>query len=71
MIREWELRNGHDAYVRPLDGGFKGYQAACWDCEFEGPEHLRGDEDMGTEESRRHKRSAQHEATAHRQATKP
>jgi hypothetical protein len=55
----------HDGYAAPLDGGYRGYQARCWDCDWTGPEHLRGDEPMGTEASRTHKRSAQLEAAAH------
>jgi hypothetical protein len=71
LIREWELRHGHDSYVDPLHSGLDGYQAACWDCDWRGPEHLRGDEEMGTPESRRHKALARKEAAQHREATRP
>jgi hypothetical protein len=56
----------HDAYVEPLDGGHRGYQARCWTCDWTGPEHLRGTETLGTEESRTHKRAAKTDAAAHR-----
>ena len=59
-----ELRQ-HDGYAATLDGGYKGYQARCWDCDWTGPEHLRGDEPMGTEASRVHKRKAQMDAGKH------
>lgn len=55
----------HDAYTFPLEGGFRGYVARCWDCDWIGAEHLRGDEPMGTEASRNHKRQAQQEAAEH------
>lgn len=74
IIREWELRDGHGAYVAPLDGGWRGYQAGCWDCDWRGPEHLHGPEARampGTAEGRAHKRLAQQEAAAHREATRP
>jgi hypothetical protein len=71
VIQRWEQRNGHAAYAEPLDGGHKGYQGACWDCDWRGAEYLRGNEQIGTEESRAHKRNAQREASAHAQATKP
>lgn len=64
-IRAWEARFGHDSYVDCLDGGYAGYQARCWDCDWEGPEHLRGDEEMGTPESRAHKHHAKEEAAQH------
>lgn len=70
-IRAWQLRDGHDSYVQPLNGGFTGYQARCWNCEWIGPVHLRGDEPVGTPESRRHKMLARDEAYDHRAATKP
>ena len=70
-IAEWEARNGHDSYVDCLNGGFKGYQAACWDCDWRGPEHLRGDEEMDTPESRAHKRNARADAADHQLATRP
>jgi len=56
----------HDAYVEPLDGGHRGYQARCWDCDWTGPEHLRGPEVLGTPESRAHKNAARVEAAEHR-----
>jgi hypothetical protein len=56
----------HDAYVEPLDGGHRGYQARCWTCDWTGPEHLRGTETLGSEESRTHKRAAKADAAAHR-----
>jgi hypothetical protein len=56
----------HDAYVEPLDGGHRGYQARCWTCDWTGPEHLRGTETLGGEESRTHKRAAKADAAAHR-----
>lgn len=71
IIREYELRDGHGAYAAALDGGYRGYQAWCHDCDWEGSVFLRGDEEMGTEASRAHKRNAQAEAEAHRLATKP
>lgn len=71
VIREWELRNGHDAYVVCLDGGWKGYQAACWDCDWRGPEHLHGVQQLGTERSRSHKGDARREAAQHRLETRP
>ena len=69
IIREWELRNGHDSYAECLGGGHVGYQARCWDCGWRGPEHLRGDEPMGTDESRAHKTNARLDASAHLAAT--
>jgi hypothetical protein len=36
VIQRWEQRNGHAAYAEPLDGGHKGYQGACWDCDWRG-----------------------------------
>lgn len=65
VIREYELRNGHETCVACLGSGYVGYQARCWDCEWVGAEHLRGDEPMGTEASRAHKRLARAEAEAH------
>jgi hypothetical protein len=56
----------HDAYVEPLGSGYRGFQARCWSCEWRGPEHLRGDEEMGTPESRAHKNAARADAAAHR-----
>lgn len=70
VIREWEQRDGHDAYVECLDGGFAGYQAVCSDCDWKGDEHLRGAEEIGTDESRAHKIAARHEAAAHRRDTR-
>lgn len=70
-IRRWELRNGHASFANPLDGGYRGYQAQCWDCDWQGTEYLRGDEEMGTEESRVHKRNAVREARQHARDTKP
>jgi hypothetical protein len=55
----------HDAYIDCLDGGYRGYQARCWDCDWTGVEHLRGDEQMGTEASRAHKHNARLEAAEH------
>lgn len=26
-----------DAYVAPIGGGWDGYQARCWGCDWEGP----------------------------------
>ncbi len=57
----------HDAYYDCLDGGYRGYQGACWDCDWRGPERLRGDEEIGTEESRQHKRNAKLDAKHHRE----
>lgn len=71
VIRDWELRNGHATYVECLDGGHRGYRAACSDCEWRGHEHLRGDELMGTEASRAHKIHAKEEAWAHTCSTRP
>lgn len=71
VLREWELRDGHHAYAEPLDGGWRGYQGRCWDCDWHGPEYLRGDEEMGTEESRQHKENAHRDAARHRAETKP
>lgn len=71
VLREWELRDGHDAYANTLEGGWRGYQAACWDCDWTGPEYLRGDEQMGTPESRVHKNNARRDAAQHREDTKP
>jgi hypothetical protein len=68
-IREWELRNGHNSYTQPLDSGYRGYQARCWDCDWRGTEYLRGDEEMGTPESRAHKKNAHREAAEHSQVT--
>jgi hypothetical protein len=62
------VERSHDAYAAPLDGGYKGYQARCWDCDWTGTEFLRGDEPMGTEASRQHKRKAQVEAAEHSEA---
>lgn len=59
----------HDAYTQPLGGGYLGYQARCWDCDWRGAEYLRGDELMGTEASRVHKLNAKREATEHRETT--
>lgn len=61
----------HDAYVDCLDGGYRGFQAACWSCKWRGPEHLRGDEEMGTDESRSHKRAARADAAEHRRVPLP
>lgn len=68
-IEAWEKRAGHDAYAQPLDGGYKGYQAMCWDCDWHGTQHLRGDEVLGSEESYAHKRRARLEAVEHRRET--
>jgi hypothetical protein len=65
VVKAWEQRFGHDSYVDCLDGGYKGYQARCWDCDWAGPEHLRGDEQMGTPESRAHKQQAKEDAAGH------
>ena len=59
----------HDGYCEALDGGYKGYQARCWDCDWTGTKYLRGDEEWGTDESRRHKRNAQIEVAEHRETT--
>jgi hypothetical protein len=56
----------HDVGIDCLDGGHKGYQAVCWECGWRGTEHLRGDEEMGTPESRSHKTRAREEAAEHR-----
>jgi hypothetical protein len=61
----------HDAYVEPLEGGHKGYQARCWTCDWRGPEHLRRGELLGTPESRAHKNAARKEAAQHRAETAP
>lgn len=71
IIDCWQKRHGHDSYVEPLDGGHKGYQAQCWDCDWHGPEHLRGGEPMGTEESRAHKKLAYRDAADHQRDTRP
>jgi hypothetical protein len=71
VLRAWELRSGHASYVECLDGGYRGYQARCWDCEWQGPEHLRGDEQLGSPESCAHKRNARADAAAHQTATRP
>lgn len=72
VIRAWELRNGHNAYVDCLHGGWHGFQAACWDCDWRGKEQLRDRaETMGTEASRSHKRNANSEAAQHRKETVP
>lgn len=58
----------HDGYADVIDGGYGGYQARCWDCDWVGAEHLRGnerDEPWGSEASRAHKRNAQNEAAEH------
>jgi hypothetical protein len=55
----------HDGYVECIDGGYRGYQARCWDCDWVGEEHLRGDEPLGTDASRAHKYAARLEAAAH------
>lgn len=70
VIEAWERRNGHDSYVDCLDGGYAGYQGACWDCDWRGPAHLRGDEEMGTPESRQHKVKARQDAARHRELTR-
>jgi hypothetical protein len=56
----------HETYVEPLGGGQRGYQARCWSCTWTGPEHLRGPEQLGTPESRAHKRAAKQDAAQHR-----
>lgn len=71
LIDCWQKRHGHDSYVEPLGGGYTGYQGRCWDCDWHGPEHLRGDEEMGTPESRQHKKAAYGDAAGHQLATKP
>jgi hypothetical protein len=71
VLRAWELRNGHASYVECLDGGYRGYQARCWDCDWQGPEHLRGSETIGTPDSRVHKREARADAAAHQGDTTP
>lgn len=71
LLRDWRLRNGHESYADCLDGGYRGYQAACWDCDWRGTVYLRGDEEMGTEESRAHKRNARREAAEHQRDTLP
>lgn len=71
LIHRWTKRNGHDAYVNPLEGGFQGYRAECWDCDWRGPDHLRGGEPLGTPESRAHKSAAYREAQAHAEETTP
>jgi hypothetical protein len=70
-LRAWELRNGHAVYPDPLDGGLRGYQGRCWDCNWQGTEFLRGDEEMGTPESRAHKQNARREVAEHVAATTP
>lgn len=71
VIRAWGLRNGHDSYIDCLDGGHKGYQARCWNCDWEGPQYLRGDEEIDTPESRVHKVNARHDAWQHQKDTRP
>lgn len=71
VLRAWRLRDGHASYVEPLDGGRAGYQARCWDCDWEGREHLRGDEPLDTPESRAHKQKARMESAVHQRNTKP
>jgi hypothetical protein len=70
VLQAWELRDGHRTYVNPLGGGSLGYRAECWDCEWRGTEFLRGDEILGSEESRAHKRNAQRQASEHRHRTR-
>ena len=70
-IKRWQMRHGHNSYIECLDGGHKGYQARCWDCDWTGPEHLRGPEKIGTAESRAHKRHARQDAWQHQTDTKP
>jgi hypothetical protein len=70
IVECWEKRNGHDAYTDVLEGGWKGFQARCWDCGWQGPERLRGDEEMGTPESQQHKANAHADAVAHRRSTR-
>lgn len=60
----------HDVGIDCLEGGHKGYQAVCWECGWRGPEHLRGDEEMGTPESRSHKNQAREEAAKHRRESR-
>lgn len=71
LIKRWELRHGHDSYIECLDGGYKGYQARCWNCGWTGPEYFRGDEQIGTPESRAHKQNARRDAWQHQTDTKP
>lgn len=33
-IAKVELIEPHAAFVDPIEGGFAGYQAACWDCDW-------------------------------------
>ena len=60
----------HDVGFDCLDGGYKGYQAVCWTCGWRGTEFLRGDEEMGTPESRVHKANAKREMIEHRDSTR-
>lgn len=64
-----ELRP-HDGYTFPMNGGYDGYQARCWDCDWTGPEHLRGDEPMGSDASRAHKAKARMDAGKHSRENK-
>ena len=61
----------HQAYANPLDGGWAGFQAACWDCDWTGTEFLWGEEGFGTEEGRAHKRNAHREAREHEATASP
>ena len=69
IVALWGGREGHDTYYDCLDGGWKGFQGACFTCGWRGPEHLRGDEEMGTPESRAHKQRAKQDAAQHRLET--
>ena len=61
---------GHSAYVHPLNDGWVGFQARCWDCGWRGPVHLRGQEDLGSPEGRRHKTQAAADVVEHTDQTK-
>lgn len=56
----------HEVGYDCLEGGHRGYQAVCWTCGWRGPERLRGDEEMGTDESRAHKLAAKRDMLEHR-----
>ena len=60
----------HDVGVDVLDGGWRGFQACCWTCDWRGAEHLRGDEPMGTDASRAHKIAARKDMDRHRRSTR-
>lgn len=71
LIKRWKQRHGHDSYVYCIGGGHAGYQARCWNCDWEGAEYPRGDEPLGTPGSRAHKANARRDARQHQEDTKP